>query len=116
MKLHSVIGVIDGYGSCSYSIPIFQEDDGQMSQIYPGHWYIRNAMFHKRWRWLAGPNRLDRCALMDWEPDVEELDKIEEEVKRRMPQYARMASEGRIPRYSLEGQYPTWKQVHPGKP
>lgn len=111
VKLHSLIGVIDGYGSCSFCIPIFKEDDGQMSQPYPGHWYIRNAMHHKRWRWLVAENRIDRSALMDWEPDVEELDHIQEEVRRRLPGNLRMATEGRIPRYSLEGAYPTWKQV-----
>jgi hypothetical protein len=112
--LYQIIGVIDGYGHCA-CLPIFKEANGELSQMYPGHYYIRNQMCHKRWRWLVKENRLDRSALMDWEPDAEEMDLIEQRVQERIKWYG-AGRESKIPHYSTEGLYPNWRKVSEGRP
>lgn len=112
MKVHIAyfIGVIDNYGASFVGWPILKDENSQLSQPYPGHYYIRNRLFHKKWRWLVPENRLDRSALLDWEPDAEELDLIERQVKKSLEWYNEERL-NRIPRYSLDGIYPNWKQI-----
>ncbi len=112
-KLYQIIGVIDAYGHCA-CLPIFKEENGELSQQYPGHYYVRQQLCHKRWRWLVKENKLDRSALMDWEPDAEEMDVIERRVAREIEW--RAGRGGTVPRFSVEGQYPNWRKISDGEP
>lgn len=104
-SLYQIIGAFDSYGACRW-LKIYRERDGSLSQNYPGHSAEFVGSSHKRWRWWIDKGSLDGPELMHWIPDAEEMDKIERIV----------ASERRwnpdIPRFSLEGQYPNWKQVY----
>lgn len=102
LKPHQIIGFFDDRGSYRWKI-IFKEADGTLSQQFPGHFDQFDVLAHKRWRWDCEKNRLDR-SFMDWEPDVEEMDKIEQLVKREC--FAKS-----VPRFALEGKYPHWKQI-----
>lgn len=106
-ELYQLVGAFDAYGHCHY-VKIYKEKDGNLSQNYPGHSYIRMENSHKKFRWWVKEKRFDGPELMHWTPDIEELDKIE----RILNACGRFNPD--IPRYSLHGSYPTWKQVYPG--
>lgn len=103
--LYQIIGAFDSYGACRWK-KIFREADGSLSQNYPGHGDIFINSHHKRWRWWIEKGKLDGPELMHWTPDVEEMDKIE----RIVADAIRINPD--IPRHSLEGAYPNWKQIY----
>lgn len=108
IELYQVIGAIDSRGHCQH-FSIFREKNGDLSQGYPGHFYHRLDLMHKKWRWWVKENRLDGPELMHWEPDVEEMDQIHRAVERAkswMPD---------IPRYGLNGSYPSWPKIYEPK-
>lgn len=100
---YQIIGVFNSYGGYRWKV-IFKEPDGTLSQQFPGHFDQFAALCHKRWRWWVKEKRLDHPALMDWTPDVEEMDIIERLVEME-------SSPRQVPRYSMDGVYPNWREI-----
>lgn len=106
LRPYQIIGAIDAYGACRTNV-LFRESDGALSQRYPGHFEIWCNLHHKKWRWWVDEARLDGPELMHWTPDVEERDLIQRAVAREL------SFQPDIPRHSIIGAYPNWKQVYP---
>ena len=100
-KLHWIMGAFDGYGAVQYKL-IFIEPDGTLSQLHPNHVDLFLRLHHKRWRWWVQEQRLDHPALMDWVPDVEELDRIQQ-IAKQFPPDGRGYGVVRYPYRELDG-------------